>query len=185
MEKKFKIAIMFSGRRRRSRQERNRLVKADVTQVIVYMYFRDFFALKPLRYYSLCSVCILPRVCSPHSAFCTQPAFYSQSAVCILHSVCILPLVRSLHSAVCVLHWLIGNPISDGIVFKNELTLFPLLEAFKEGWKVSSDSGLTWWPSGAASQLVSLSNYCPWCVFCRFPEVRLSLCELSLYTCSL
>ena len=33
---------------------------------------------------------------SLHSAFCTQPAFYSQSAVCILHSVCILPLVRSL-----------------------------------------------------------------------------------------
>ena len=30
----------------------------------------------------------------------TQPAFYSQSAVCILHSVCILPLVRSLQSAV-------------------------------------------------------------------------------------
>ena len=29
--------------------------------------------------------CILP-----------QPAFYSQSAVCILHSICILPLVRSL-----------------------------------------------------------------------------------------
>ena len=26
--------------------------------------------------------------------------FYSQSAVCILHSVCILPLVRSLQSAV-------------------------------------------------------------------------------------
>ena len=35
-----------------------------------------------------------------YSAFCTQPAFYSQSAVCILHSVCILPLVRSLQSAV-------------------------------------------------------------------------------------
>ena len=45
------------------------------------------------------SVCILPRVCSPHSAFCTQPVFYSQSAVCILHSVCILPLVRSPQSA--------------------------------------------------------------------------------------
>ena len=29
-----------------------------------------------------------------YSAFCTQPAFYSQSAVCIL------PLVRSLQSAV-------------------------------------------------------------------------------------
>ena len=28
------------------------------------------------------------------------PAFYSQSAVCILHSICILPLVRSLQSAV-------------------------------------------------------------------------------------
>ena len=36
-----------------------------------------------------------------YSAFCTHPAFYSQSAVCILHSVCILPLVRSLQSAVC------------------------------------------------------------------------------------
>ena len=39
------------------------------------------------------------------STFCTMPAFYSQSAVCILHSVCILPLVSSLRSAVCVLHW--------------------------------------------------------------------------------
>ena len=41
------------------------------------------------------------KVYSLYSAFCTQPAFYSQSAVCILHSVCILPLVRSLQSAVC------------------------------------------------------------------------------------
>ena len=53
------------------------------------MYLRDFFALKPFHDYSLCSVCILP-----------QPAFYSQSAVCILHAVCILPLVRNLQSAV-------------------------------------------------------------------------------------
>ena len=45
------------------------------------------------------------KVYSLYSAFCTQPAFYSQSAVCILHSVCILPLVRSLQSAVCVSHW--------------------------------------------------------------------------------
>ena len=38
------------------------------------------------------------KVYSLYSAFCTQPAFYSQSAVCILLSVCILPLplVRSL-----------------------------------------------------------------------------------------
>ena len=40
------------------------------------------------------------KVYSLYSAFCTQPAFYSQSAVCILHSVCILPRVRSLQSAV-------------------------------------------------------------------------------------
>ena len=52
------------------------------------MYLQDCFALKPFGDHSLCSVCILP-----------QPAFYSQSAVCILHTVCILPLVRSLQSA--------------------------------------------------------------------------------------
>ena len=40
-------------------------------------------------------------VYSLYSAFGTQPAFYSQSAVCILHLVFILPLVRSLQSAVC------------------------------------------------------------------------------------
>ena len=60
-----------------------------VKLVFVYVYLRDSFALKPFRDYSLSSVCILP-----------QPAFYSQSAVCILHLVCILPLVRSLQSAV-------------------------------------------------------------------------------------
>ena len=32
MEKRFKIAIMFSGRRRRSREERNGFVKADVVK---------------------------------------------------------------------------------------------------------------------------------------------------------
>ena len=41
------------------------------------------------------------KVFSLDFAFCTKPAFYSQSVVCILHSVCILPLVRSLQSAVC------------------------------------------------------------------------------------
>ena len=35
-----------------------------------------------------------------NSAFYPYPAFYSQSAVFILHSVCILPLVRGLQSAV-------------------------------------------------------------------------------------
>ena len=93
-EKRLKITItsMFPRRRRRSRARKEwiceRRCQVSVSGV-VYMYFRDFFALKPFRDYSLCSVCILP-----------QPAFYSQSAVCILHSVCILPLVRSLQSAV-------------------------------------------------------------------------------------
>ena len=59
---------------------------------------------------------------SLHSAFCTQPAFYSQSAVCILHSLCILPwsafcslqsAVCSLQSAVCVLHWPYENLLKE------------------------------------------------------------------------
>ena len=54
---------------------------------------------------------------------------------------------------------IIGNPISRGIVF-----VFHLAWCVR-GFKGSSDSGLTWWPSGAASRLVSLSNYCIWCGF--------------------
>ena len=58
-------------------------------KVFVYMYFAGLYLpLKPFCDYSLYSVCILP-----------QPAFYSQSAVCIVHLVCILPLVCSLQSA--------------------------------------------------------------------------------------
>ena len=40
------------------------------------------------------------------------------------------------------------------------------LKSLKRFWN-------TWWPSEAASRLVSLSNYCLWCVFFfRFPEVE-------------
>ena len=56
------------------------------------------------------------KVYSLYSAFCTQPAFYSQSAVCILHSVCSLPLVRSLQSAVrslCFTLTISGKPDSQ------------------------------------------------------------------------
>ena len=53
------------------------------------MYLRDFLPLNPS------TTTVYAR-----SAFYPYPAFYSQSAVCILHSVCILPLDRSLHSAV-------------------------------------------------------------------------------------
>ena len=52
------------------------------------------------------------KVYSLYSAFCTQPAFYSQSAVCILHSLCILPLVRSLQSAVRSLRFTLTVSIS-------------------------------------------------------------------------
>ena len=37
----------------------------------------------------------------------------------------------------------------------------------RKGWKVWSDTGLTWYLSGAASWMVSLSNYCIWCLFFR------------------
>ena len=50
----------------------------------------------------------------------------------------------------------VGNPISDGIVF-----------VFHLAWKLWSDTGLTWYLSGAASRMVSLSNYCIWCLFFR------------------
>ena len=52
-----------------------------------------------------------------------------------------------------------GNPISDGIVF-----VFTFLDAY-EGWKVWSDTGVTWYLLGAASRMVSLSNYSTWCLF--------------------
>ena len=40
-----------------------------------------------------------------------------------------------------------------------------------------------WWPSAAASRLVSLSNYCLWCVFFLvFWSRAYGLCGLSLYT---
>ena len=72
----------------------------------------------------------------------------------------------------------VGNPISDGIVFKNELTHLPLLEAesLKRFWN-------TWWPSEAASRLVSLSHYCFWCVFFfQFPEVERMVYAASVKT---
>ena len=70
----------------------NGFVKANVCRqvsVCLHVFCGILFALKPFRDYSLCSVYILP-----------QPAFYSQSVVCILHSVCILLLVHSLQSTV-------------------------------------------------------------------------------------
>ena len=56
------------------------------------------------------------KVYSLYSAFCTQPAFYSQSAVCILHSVCILPLVRSLQSAVRSLRFTLTDIITSEVI---------------------------------------------------------------------
>ena len=47
----------------------------------------------------------------------------------------------------------VGNPTSDDIVFVFHLAGCGLKSP-------SSDSRLTWWLSGAASRMVSLSNYC-------------------------
>ena len=77
------------------------------------MYLRDCFSLKPFRDDSLCSVCILP-----------QPAFYSESAVCILHAVCILPLVRSLQSAVRSLRFTLTDLASSFSWRGSEFVLF-------------------------------------------------------------
>ena len=71
-------------------------------------------------------------VYSLYSAFCTQPAFYSQSAVCILHSVCILPLVRSLQSAVRSL--------------RLTLTALSILPEKREGRSNRAAGSRAWWP---------------------------------------
>ena len=47
---------------------------------------------------------------------------------------------------------------------KMSLIYLTLLDAW-EGWKDSNDCCLIWWHSGAASRLVSISNYCSWCFF--------------------
>ena len=71
----------------------------------------------------------------------------------------------------------VGNPISDGFVF-----------VFHLAWKLWSDTGLTWYLSGAASRLVSLSKYCIWCLFfyILFNEVKRSLCGyLVMHVCKI
>ena len=73
------------------------------------------------------------KVYSLYSAFCTQPAFYSQSAVCILHSVCILPPVRSLQSAVRSLPFTLtgfktpGSKLSTNWIHAHKRTDLPML----------------------------------------------------------
>ena len=92
-KKKVQDCDYFFGSSTKFQRGMTGFLKADICRqvsVCLRVFCGILFALKPFRDYSLCSVCILP-----------QPAFYSQSVVCILHSVCILPLVRSLQSAVC------------------------------------------------------------------------------------
>ena len=81
-EKRFKIALMFSGRRRRSRKDWIYESRCQVRDRI-HVFARFFFPL------NTSATTVYAR-----STFCIQPAFYSQSAVCIL------PLVFSLQSAV-------------------------------------------------------------------------------------
>ena len=72
-----------------------------------------------------------------YSAFCTHPAFYSRSAVCILHSVCILSLVRSLQSAVRSLRFTL-----TGLFYydqKSEVYVQPLLGNYSAFFKTTGD----------------------------------------------
>ena len=120
---------MFSGHRRRSREERNGFVKAGVVkEVFVYMCLRDFFALKPFHDYSSCSVCILP-----------QLAFYSQSTVCSLHTVFILPLVRSPQSAVRNLRFTLTDLKSTSTNGLN----FRIIISLMQSWRVRVESKYT------------------------------------------
>ena len=87
-------------------------------------------------------------------------------------------------------YWVYGweMRLSEIIVFKNKLlllsTYFTLLDAYIESWKVLSNSGLTWWLSGAASRLVSLSNYVSFDVFFFwFYEVERCLCRHFTHVC--
>ena len=66
------------------------------------------------------------KVYSLYSAFCTQPAFYSQSAVCILHSVGTLPLVRSLQSAVRSLRFTLTGFAPDNLHMLWSIFIFGL-----------------------------------------------------------
>ena len=52
-----------------------------------------------------------------------------------------------------------------GIRFRVSTFLFFTLLDARRGWKLWSDTGLPWYLSGAASRMVSLSNYCVWCLF--------------------
>ena len=67
--------------------------------------------------------------------------------------------------------WLVGfwlrntSLIKIGIRFRMASFLFFTSCLMCKGWKVRSDTGLTWYLLGAASRMVSLSNYCIWCLF--------------------
>ena len=67
--------------------------------------------------------------------------------------------------------WLVGfwfrntSLVKIGIRFRMASFLFFTSCLMCKGWKVWSDTGLTWYLLGAASRMVSLSNYCIWCLF--------------------
>ena len=82
----------------------------------------------------------------PRSAFCTRPAFYSQSAVCILHSVCIYPwsAVRSPQSAVRSPQSAVRSPqstVRSPQVYFTLTALVPSLLLGKQGGKIFRSKG--------------------------------------------
>ena len=94
------------------------------------------------------------------------------------HEIQLLSRVFCYSWLVCLLlFWLrdaslvkVGNPISDGIVF-----------VFYLAWKLWSDTGLTWYLSGAASRLVSLSNDSIWCLFFISNLMKSSVLYAAIY----
>ena len=78
------------------------------------------------------------------------------------------------------LHNVIGNPISVGSLLLTSPCSIRIIKRVQKSLK------RFWWPSGAASWLVSLSYYCIWCVivlffFFWFPKVERSFCAKFMY----
>ena len=51
----------------------------------------------------------------------------------------------------------------------------------RKGWKVWSHTGLTWYLSGAASWMISLSNYCIWWLFFTSNLMKSSVVYVAIY----
>ena len=72
----------------------------------------------------------------------------------------------------------VGNPISDGILFLFHLASYVRVK------KSEAILALLWYFSGVASRIVSLSNYCTWCLFFRSNLMKSSLVYAVFSLCT-